>query len=163
MLENSDYGILLQPNPNLQRSYFSEMVKLMGIQAKYFEPVRKQWNDQGELESDYKLPIKVGCIFQDHLDNKTAKKLGWDAELTESAAIIHVPYDLSGLQIGALFEIPSAFDNTPGRKFRVTKMSTIMVYPASISCEIVPEWENTAERAEIELFNNTNFNVLNEG
>ena len=42
-------------------------------------------------------------------------------------------------------------------------MSAIMIYPASISCKIVPEYENTAEKSEIDDFTTTNFNVLSEG
>lgn len=81
----------------------------------------------------------------------------------ENAAVIHVPYDLPELQVGCLFEIPSAYDNTHSRLFRVTKLSAKMIYPASIACEIVPEYIDTVESAEIELFTNTDFNVLNEG
>ena len=57
--------------------------------------------------------------------------------------IISVPYDLEGLQQGALFIVPSGLDDGKGRVFRCTKLSNIMVYPASVSCEIVPEYENT--------------------
>ena len=89
--------------------------------------------------------------------------MGWNSELTESAALIHVPYDLPGLQIGALFTIPSAYDNTKGRTFIVTKMSAIMVFPASITCEIVPEYETTIQPSELQMFNSSDFNLLNEG
>jgi len=81
----------------------------------------------------------------------------------DKASMISVPYDLENLQVGCLFEIPSAFDNTPGRKFRVAEMSAVMIYPASITCKLVLEYENTMEKAEVELFNNSNFNLLNEG
>ena len=160
-MENK-YGILVNSNAKLFRSYFNEMVKLLGIQTVYRSPlVNGDYTLHGEYWANkYTEPITVGCIFQDHEDQKTAKKLGWDSELSENAAVIHVPYDLPGLQIGCLFEIPSAFDNTPNRLFRVTKLSAKMIYPASISCEIVPEYIDTAELSEIEIFTNSDFNVL---
>ena len=111
----------------------------------------------------YKEEQKVGVIFQEHIDQKTAKKLGWNAELVESAALIHVPYDLEGLQIGGTFEIPSAYDDTQSRLFRVVEMYSMMIYPASITCRLVPEFKNTAQREEIEDFHMSNFNLLNEG
>ena len=102
----------------------------------------------------------MGCIFNDHPDQKTLKKLGWVAELQENAAIIHVPYDLKGLEEGALFEIPSGLDNAKSRMFRVVEMQNSMIYPASIACEIAPEYRTTEELTSTQNFANTNFNVL---
>jgi hypothetical protein len=65
--------------------------------------------------------------------------------LQENSSIIHVPYDLKGLEVGALFEIPSGLDNAKPRLFRVISMQNIMVYPASIACEIAPEYEDIDE------------------
>lgn len=164
MAYKGDYGVLLNQNTKLHRRYFNEMVKLIGIQVLYKAPMgNKHYNLQSELVSSYEDPIKVGCVFEEHLTQQTAKKLGWISELTESAALIHVPYDLPGLQVGALFIIPSAYDNTRSRTFRVTKLSAIMVFPASITCEIVPEYESTVQESELQLFNNSDFNLLNEG
>lgn len=159
-----DYGLLVNPDIKLQRSYFKEMVKLLGVITKYQVPLSdKKYTLQGELESNYSESQNVGCIFEEHIQQKTAKLLGWNAEQTESAAIIHVPYDLEGLQVGCLFTIPSAFDNTPGRVFRVTKLYAQMIYPASITCELVPEYETKVNKADTELFVNTDFNMLYEG
>jgi len=160
-----NYGLLINSNAKLNRSYFKEMVRLLGVNVIYRSPMKSgDYTLHGEFKAlAYSEPIKVGCIFEEHEDQKTAKKLGWDAELNENAALIHVPYDLVDLQIGCLFEIPSAYDNTPSRLFRVTKLSAIMIYPASITCEIVPEYIDTTPRSEIEDFVNSNFNVLREG
>ena len=112
------------------------------------------------LETDYYPAETVGCIFQDHPDQKTLKKMGWVAELQEGASIIHVPYDLKGLEVGALFTVPSGLDNAEGRVFRVISMQNIMVYPASIACEIAPEYLDTDELVLTQDFSKTNFNVL---
>lgn len=159
---NKQYGLLNQPNVILQRKYFNEMVNLRGIFCKYQYPIAKQYTLQSELDTAYSEPEIVGCIFNENVDQKTTHKLGWNAESDTSATIISVPYDLKNLQIGALFEIPSAFDDAPGRLFRVVEMSTIAVYPASVTCRLVPEYESTVAKAEIEFFNNSDFNLLNQ-
>jgi hypothetical protein len=99
-------------------------------------------------------------IFQDHPDQKTLKKMGWVTELQEGSSIIHVPYDLEKLEVGALFEIPSGLDNAKPRLFRVISMQNIMVYPASIACEIAPEYIDTDEKTLTRDFTKTNFTVL---
>lgn len=158
-----DYGRLVQPNVQLQRRYFNEMVTLRGVFCEYQYPLQnKQYTTQGELDTSYSDPLRVGCIFNENIDQKTAKKLGWNAELQEQASLISVPYDLVNLQVGCLFKIPSAFDCTQGRKFRVVEMSAIPIYPASITCRLVPEYETTVEKAETQLFVNSDFNLLNQ-
>lgn len=164
-MAREDYGLLVNPDTKIQRMYFKEMVRLLGINTQYQYPLsNKDYNLQGELTCNkYSEPEKVGCIFEEHIQQKTAKLLGWNAEQETSAAIIHVPYDLKELQLGCLFTIPSAFDNTPGRIFRVTKLYATMIYPASITCELAPEYETWMAKEDTETFTNTNFNVLYEG
>ena len=158
-----DYGRLVQPNVQLQRKYFNEMVTLRGVFCEYQYPLQnKQYTTQGELDTSYSEPLRVGCIFNENIDQKTAKRLGWNAELQDQASLISVPYDLENLQIGCLFKIPSAFDKTQGRNFRVVEMSAIPIYPASITCRLVPEYETTVEKADTELFVNSDFNLLNQ-
>ena len=77
-------------------------------------------------------------------------------------SVISVPYDLENLQVGCLFKIPSAFDGAEGRLFRVVEMYSIAIYPASITCRLVPEYKTTMERSETEMFVNTDFNLLNQ-
>lgn len=119
----------------------------------------KHYTTFSEVEANYYEPIEVGCIFDEHPTQQTLKKMGWVSELQESASIIHVPYDLPNIQQGALFFIPSGLDNAPNRLFRVTKMMNSMVYPASISCEIVPEFENTFV-PEQRNYKSSSFNLL---
>lgn len=163
-MENRDTGLLLNKhNILLQRKYFVEMTHLLGIQVVYRAPKEdKHWDEYGELDSYYQAPQVVGCIFDEHPDQKTMKKMGWVAELQEGSSIIHVPYDLKDLQVGALFIIPSAIDNSVGRLFRVTTMSVISVYPASIACEVRAVYKNDTEAKSTSDFTNTNFNLLKE-
>lgn len=164
-MENN-YGKLLHKEAaELNRRYFNEMVTLIGVNVKYMSPLLDGgYTEHGEYSSsNYTEPITVGCIFNEYLDQRTSKKLGWNTELSTQSSLISVPYDLEGLQIGCLFEVPSAFDNTKPRLFRVTKLSAKMIYPASISCEIVPEYINTLPKNEIEDFVSNDFNLLWEG
>ena len=144
----TDYGFLLNKNNiQLHRTYFKEMVKLLGINCKYRAPLANKEKDiHGDLQTGYKPEIIVGCLFEEHPDQKSLKKAGWVAELQEGSSMIHVPYDLPGLQVDALFEVPSGLDDGKGRLFRVISMSNIMVYPASIACEIALEYDSNDEQ-----------------
>lgn len=165
-MENKDTGILLDRENiiPLQRFYFEEMTRLLGINVLYRCPKEglKQYDLHGELDACYEDAIVVGCIYEDNMDQKTMKKLGWNAERDDSHHVIHVPYDLKGLQAGALFIIPSALDHTKGRVFKVLDMSAIPVYPASIACRLGPVLESDFARSQVHDFTQTNFNLLND-
>ena len=89
------------------------------------------------------------------------KKLGWVAELQDGVSIISVPYDLPGVQVGALVIIPSGLDNAEGRLFRITQMSNIMIYPASITCQIVPEYQDDFDTGLYD-HSKSDFNLLKQ-
>lgn len=138
------YGKLLTPDMKIYRKYFEELVKLQGIQVVYWAPRKdKHYTIHGELFSNYQEPEVVGCIFDEYPDQKSMRKKGWVVELQEGSSLISVPYDLHDIQVGSLFAVPSGIDNTVGRLFKVTQLLNIMVYPSSITCEIVPEYEST--------------------
>ena len=162
-MEGRDTGLLLNKEDiELHREYFKEMVDLLGVIVLYRSPKVKDIGTYGNIEAIYDNPIPVGCIFDEYPTVKTMKKLGWNSELSESVSIIHVPYDLKGLERGALFIIPSGIDKSKGRVFKVLNMSTTMIYPASIACEIGPVFENEFEKTNIENFQNSGFNLLKE-
>jgi hypothetical protein len=160
---NNNYGILLdEQNIKLHRVYFEEMCNLIGIKVLYYAPrADKHWTTYAEIKSNYYDPILVGCIFEDHPNQYTMKKLGWDSELQENASLISVPYDLEKLQVGSIFIVPSGIDNSKGRVFRVVSMRNSMIYPSSITCELVPEYENTFSSDQYD-FKNSSFNLLND-
>lgn len=162
MLDNK-YGLLLnEQDIKLHRQYFKEMCKLIGINVLYYAPrPDKHWTNYAEISSNYYNPVLVSCIFEDHPSQRTMKKLGWDSELQENASLISVPYDLDSIQVGAIFIVPSSIDKSKGRVFRVVKMSNSMIYPSSITCELVPEYENTFSSAEFD-YKHSSFNLLND-
>ena len=145
MKDNLKTGTLLHSNNiKIHRQYFREMVRLQGVYVLYRSPKdNKHYTTFGEIDSDYNEPLLVGCIFDEHPTQQTLKKMGWMSELDSNSSIIHVDYDLENLQQGAIFIIATGLDDGKGRVFRVVKLTNIMVYPASIACEIVPEYIDT--------------------
>lgn len=159
---NQDYGLLLNERDiKIQRKYFDEMCTMVGIKVIHRAPrAGKSYTTYSEIDSNYFEPELTGCIFEEHPNQRTMKKLGWNSELSESASIISVPYDLKGLQQGSLFIVPSAFDKAQGRLFRVTEITGIMIYPCSLTCKLVPELENTFT-PNTYLHKTNSFNLLN--
>lgn len=161
-MQDSRYGKLLTPDIKIFRKYFEELVQLLGIQVYYRAPrPNKHYTNYAEIESNYYEPLQVGVIFDEHPDQQTLKKIGWVAELQEGASVIHVPYDLPEIQQGALFYIPSGLDGAEARLFRVSKMKNSIVYPASIVCELVPEFQNTFSPEQYD-YTHSDFNLLND-
>jgi hypothetical protein len=119
----SKYGKLITPDAKIHRKYFEELVRLWGIQVFYRAPMEnKHWNGYAEIESNYQEPIQIGCIFHDHPDQKTLKKMGWVSELQEDASLVDLPYDTPDLQYGALLFVPSGIEGASARLFRVVGM-----------------------------------------
>jgi len=144
-LNDSDvYGLLINQDAELHRGWFEEMVSLLGVYAKYKKPILNTIDINADTIAQYTQGYNVGCIFEEHPSIHTTKKLGWNAESSETPPIIHVPYDLDGLQIGCLFDIPDALNPSKYRTFRVVALSTTMIYPASVTCKLVPEMQNVA-------------------
>lgn len=160
--ETNKYGLLLNGDIKLQRRYFKEMCKLIGINVIYRAPKKdKHYTTYSEIKSNYQDPIVIGCIFNEHPTQQTLKKMGWVSELQEDSSIIHIAYDTPDIQQGSLFILPSGLDDGKGRLFRLVKLSNIMVYPASVACEIVPEYEDTYQESQND-FTESSFNLLRE-
>lgn len=159
---DSNYGgLLMGKNIKLHRHWFKEMCRLIGVKVIFRAPKKsKEYTQYGEIDSNYERPIAVWCIFEEHPDQQTMKKLGWNSELVTDAVIIHIPYDLEGVQQGALFIVPSGIDDAKGRVFQVTKLTTSMIYPASITCQLVPYYQDEFTQQN---FNHSehNFSLLN--
>lgn len=147
MSTENNYGRLITPDIKLHRMWFKQMTELHGIKCQYRAPFpNKTYDMRADLATAYQPKIPVMCIFDEHPDQKSLRKSGWVAELQEGSSVIHVPYDLPDLQAGALFEVPGGLDGSTSRVFRVIGLSNIMIYPASIACEIALEYDSVDEQ-----------------
>lgn len=159
---NQKYGTLLSPDIKIFRQYFEEFVQLMGIYVIYRSPKKdKQYSQYDQILSNFEQPMLIGVIFEEHPNQQTLRKIGWASELQENSSLIHVPYDLPGIQQGALFIIPSGLDDGKGRLFRVVKLTNSIVYPASITCEIVPEYYDNMSQ-DSTIHEHDSINLINE-
>lgn len=145
MDNNSNYGVLLNAkNIKLNRYYFDQMAKLIGVKLIYRAPkAGKDYTTYGEIDTMFEQPVAVWGIYEEHPNQQTMRKLGWNSELLTEAIILQVPYDLAGLQQGGLFTVPTGVDDGKGRVFQVTQMTTLSIYPASITVAAVPYYPNT--------------------
>lgn len=157
----SDYGILFHENDiKLHRKYFADMVKFWGVQASYYAPRQgKHYTTYGEIESNYCEPIKIGVLFNEHPDQRTAKKLGWDNELDTSTILVTAPYDTPSIQVGSLFSFPAAVDGGEPRLYRVVRMKTSMILPSGIVCECAPEYKDEYNTADYS-FKTSSVNIV---
>lgn len=156
------YGSLFQENSiKLHRKYFAEMVRLWGVLTQYYAPKKNNHRTvYGEMESSYYEPIEVGVLFNQHPDQKTMKKLGWDNQTDTEAILITVPYDLPNIEVGAQFLFPAAIDGGEPKKYKVIRMRTSMIYPSSIVCECMPEYEDDFPSSDFD-FAYSGVNVVN--
>ena len=139
------------------------MVRLLGINVIYRYPMKgKKWTTYAELDANYEAPLMIGCIFDEHPNQQTLKKMGWISELQQDASVIHIAYDTPEIQQGCLFIIPSGLDSAEGRLFRVTRITNGIVYPASISCQLVPEYYDKYVPDISNHVLNSNLNLLND-
>ena len=164
MAEPQKYGILLNKDAKLHRKYFEELLRLQGILIRIKTPKdsSKTYTLNGELIGNYGDWYDTGCIFDEHPNQKTMRKLGWFVEGDTDSSLISLPYDTPNLQQGTLVSIPSGLDDGQNRTFRIVEMSNIMVYPASITCKIVPEWEDTMTLAETHNYTKSSYNSVKE-
>ena len=166
MEDRERYGELLTPDIKIHRQEFREMLKLLGIRVLYRAPKKdikkSKWTSYAEFDNAFEPPIMVGCIFHNHPDQRTLKKIGWVSELQEDASIIEVDYDLPNLQVGSIFIVPSGLDNSEGRIFRVIKMTNSIIYPSSITCAIIPEYISTFDDEKAYDYKETDFTLLNQ-
>lgn len=130
---------LIKKDALMFRRYFQEMLRKYGIDCSYFEAKEGtvKYNVNGELSAEYKDPIGTQVLFDQVPKVSTLKKLGWSTSNDESQPLIHVDFDLPGLQVGCLFSIEDPLRPGRGRLFRVTKMSVGIIYPMCVTAQVV--------------------------
>lgn len=139
-----------------QQHYFKEVLQLYGIDAMYYEVIDESVKHtvNGEFSCEYKDPCPTQLLFDQVPKVSTLKKLGWTTELDQSQPLVHLDFDLPNIRVGAAFCIEDPLRPGKGRMFRVTKMSTGIIYPMCVTAQIVavlgdmPEKTLQPEKAE---------------
>lgn len=130
---------VLQNDLLIFRRHAEEVLDLYGIPARYYQPKPgHHWTVAGEISANYFDPIPTRVLFDQVPTVSTLKKLGWVTELDTGASLIHVAYNTPGIAFGALYEVKDPLTPDTGRLFRVTKLSVGILYPAMVTCQIVP-------------------------
>lgn len=128
---------IIQNDAKIFKYYADEALDLYGIPCQYFQcKPGKSFTTLGEMKSCYYDAVWTKVIFDQAPNVKTLRKLGWVTELDEQQPIVHVKFDLPGIEIGCLFNIKDPLRVDKGRMFRITKMSVGILYPATLTCQL---------------------------
>ena len=130
------------------RRQFEETVKQLGILFKYQYPLGNDVDSFAQPAPDgYSTEREVYGIFDGEPKLKTYRNLGWVVEKSDNLPfLIHVPFNTERLQRGALFKIAGQLTGIEERIFQVTELTTGLVCPDHIVCQIVPLAGNTPPR-----------------
>ena len=160
-------GSLVKQDALMFRRYFKEMLDRYGIDSMYFQvnEETKKYNETGEFSCEYLKPEPCQVIFDEVPKISTLKKLGWSTESSQNQPIIHVDFDLPGLQFGACFSIEDPLRPGKGRLFRVTKLSVGIIYPMCVTCQVVAVLGDEPEKTlkpekSTEINNSKGLNII---
>lgn len=122
------------------RRQFRFAVEQLGVQFMYRYPLNNDIDKFNQPAPDgYSEKIPVYGVFEGEPKLKTYKNLGWVVEKNDSLPfLIHVPFDTPHIQRGCLFEIDGQITSIESRLFQVTELTTGLVCPDHIICQIVP-------------------------
>lgn len=129
---------LIQSDAKIFKKYANECLDALGIPSLFYQiKPGKEYSAQGELGGCYYDPIRTKVIFDQAPNVRTLKKLGWVTETDTQQPLVHCKFDLPGIENGCLFSIKDPLAKSSGRLFRITKMTTSVLYPAMLTCQIV--------------------------
>ena len=152
-------GLLNRSDSKLQRRYFSEMCKLIGISVLYQYVVERDMTIHSENKNKISAPIRIDILFDEDPTIDTLTKLGWVSELNEQKPIIiNVPYNLPKLSVGARITIESIDGVQRPRVFEITKIQSDLEYPDSFVCAVTPVFDQLEQVNEYTL---VNYNKIN--
>ena len=127
------------------RRMFKFTVEQVGVQFLYRYPLNNDVDSYNQPAPDgYSERMSIFGIFDGEPKLKTYKDLGWVAEKNDNLPfLIHVPFDVPHIQAGCLFESDGQITGIKPRLFQVKELSTPLVCPDHIVCQIVPLVGNT--------------------
>lgn len=127
------------------REAFKETVYQLGVPFIYQYPLGNDLDNFNQPAPDgYSQEIEVYGIFDGEPKLKTYKNLGWVVEKSDNLPfLLHIPFDTPYIQKNGIFKIKGQYANIPNRIFQITELSTNLVCPDHIICQIVPLVGNT--------------------
>lgn len=130
---------IIQNDALMYRRWAEEQLEMYGVSAQYYQiKPHHSFTSAGELAANYYDPTPAKIFFDQVPKITTLKKLGWVTELDQQASLINVLFTTPGISVGCLYDIKDPLTPDRGRLFRVTKLQTGILYPAYVTCQIVP-------------------------
>ena len=138
-------GLISEQEVIYLREQFNETVKQLGVPFIYQYPLGNNLDDFAQPAPDgYSVELEVYGLFDGEPKLKTYRNLGWVVEKGDNPPfLLHIPFDTPHIQKGALFKISGQFTGIEARVFQVTELTTGLVCPDHIVCQIVPLVGNT--------------------
>lgn len=132
------------------RKQFKFTVEQIGVEFRYKYPLNNSIDFFNQPAPEgYSEGESVYGIFDGDPKLETYKNLGWVVEDNDNLPfLIHVPFDVPHIQRGCLFESDGQITSIESRLFQVTKLTTALVCPDHIVCQIVPLVGNTRPLTE---------------
>ena len=141
-------GLISEQEVVYLRKQFDETVKQLGVPFVYQYPLGNNLDDFAQPAPDgYSQEIEVYGIFDGEPKLKTYRNLGWVVEKSDSLPfLLHISFNTPRIQKGSLFKTSGQFTGIEARVFQVTELTTGLVCPDHIVCQIVPLVGNTPPR-----------------
>lgn len=148
-------GLLVTRDVLMQRKYFKEMCKLVGISCAYQWVTKKEFTIHSEKNFEYSQPIRMDIILNENPTIDTLNTYGWLSELGDTLPLIaHLPFDTPELIIGCRITLATVEGTARPRIFDITKIGSNMEYPESYTVALAPALDQFPQRNQYTLVNN---------
>lgn len=148
-------GMLIRNEALLQRRYFKEMCKLVGISVAYQWVTDKKYTIHSEKNFKYSQPIRMNVILNENPTIETLNTYGWLSEIGDSLPLIaHIPFDTPNLMVGCRITLATIRGTNRPRIFDITKIGSNLEYPDSYTVALAPVLDQFPQRNQYTLVNN---------
>lgn len=148
-------GMLIRNEALLQRRYFKEMCKLVGISCAYQWVTDQSYTIHSERNFKYSQPIRMNIILNENPTIETLNTYGWLSELGDSLPLVaHIPFDTPNLKVGCRIILATIRGTDRPRVFDITKIGSNMEYPDSYTVALAPVLDQFPQRNQYTLVNN---------
>lgn len=148
-------GMLIRNESLLQRKYFKEMCKLVGISVAYQWVTKQEYTIHSEKNFQYSQPIRMNVILNENPTIETLNTYGWLSELGDTLPIVaHIPFDTPNLKVGCRITLATIRGTNRPRIFDIIKIGSNLEYPDSYTVALAPVLDQFPQRNQYTLVNN---------